>query len=241
MFKIMNEHIAEHEKINNQLQWYLSTQKEVEHNISYFDPLESIYKSIDGFGKTKNIHICNRAVSCSCIPKGKDCICDEDDYQNVDNIKTDLCSNNKFSFEFMFFEDNKIKANKGIRLFSLDNEENEKPILDILYEMRVDESISNNKKYKYWFLRFHDTPNITYPILEGVSISKHSINFCIDYIHYEVEEEISAEAVETDTEDEYEDELMDMMTHEACIAVSKKHSIGMGKTCSMLSILEKKS
>jgi len=167
------------------LETYLSLIEHETISDNHFDPTIALYKAIDSLESKELNYVCQRKLQCKC--KGL-CTCDSDDFFPVSRLTTTMCSNNRYIFELLFTSKVSIKDGQCIRVFQMDEKNEEFPILDITFEYREDFDVMKGGKplkYKYRFVRLNSDPETKYPILEGVNIDKHSISFCIDYMNYE--------------------------------------------------------
>jgi len=171
--------------INTRLQWYLKNDEEDEdEEINIFNPLDIIYTTLDFLDNTRNF-VCQRKVKCKCK---KECICDSDDFFHIDKFRSDLCSNNKYLFQLFLYNKFNLSQKEGMRIFTMGlitdkDESDENPVFDIKYEFRTEKGC--DKAHKFWFVNFLKTPNIIYPLYDGVKIDKNTITFTIDFMNYE--------------------------------------------------------
>ena len=169
------------EEINHRLQWYLKDEEDNDEKeeINSFNPLDTICSVLDLLDTTKN-YICQRQLKCKCK---NECECDSDDYFKIDKLKSDLCSNNKYLFQLYMYKKFKLSSKEGLRVFSLNNKDEEQAIFDIKYMFRKEKGCDIS--HKFYYINFLQTPDIIFPIYDGIKIDKTTITFSIDFMNYE--------------------------------------------------------
>ena len=116
------------EAINERLEWYnksISTEESTEQpNIDILDYIKYVQGVCDKVKEKKlDLFVCATQIECNCL---NDCICDDDNYYRVEELKIDTASNNIMYITFK----TAIKTNKKstLKFFTLDKDATENTI-----------------------------------------------------------------------------------------------------------------
>jgi hypothetical protein len=123
------------------------------------------------------ICFCEREIICNCKDTTS-CSCDNDDYYTSKFTRSDFGSNCNFLIEVT--TDSKIKLNskKNIRFFSLNKNNEEDALFDIIRSYDKD----NNKLLE--LVIFSKDNNVTIPLFEGIAIQETNLVIKFNYMLY---------------------------------------------------------
>ena len=158
-------------------------------DIQTVDPLEILYALEERFNDASSqLALCTREPVCRC--KTRDCLCDSDEFVNIESVKMDLASNCVFICEFrgetFAFLKHKSLGKKTLRVFSMTRDGPDNAEYVLMDVMRCGTGSSGGT------VKLHYPSSCSFDLADDVLIGDRSLLVKLNYMSCTVSSKVSS-------------------------------------------------
>ncbi len=148
-----------------------------EEEITTFDSTSFLYKMCDRLKRTP-IYLCALLKICECLESG--CECSMPHYHTISNVTMEDLSNCMFICTFETSDNITYLQKPFVRFFSMDDNDNETNIIDVIYHTKKEDRHKDN------YVKFYDDDATVIFRLSRYVVGKEYVEFQFNYMMFDI-------------------------------------------------------